>query len=569
MQFKAKTYKQQRREEKLNNFNISNGQPFVALGDNFTELLTRVDRLPLEITVSIATEYDCPHEFAGIIYLLQKNLGLEPELVVADLKYHLAGDKIDEEGNLTLADSTLLNYAVDEGKWIAYLRGIFPKNLYEGVSRIKKFNNEFKKADENNRAPLATQLLIQKQYYSAKIIEPVITQWHMMHEDSLVYDALINIIAAIKKEPIENITQDEVLNAINELKAHIEELGNTLAESEDDSSWVIRAAMEADILMEEYNQTVQQIGPKGAGALVLLFALKNYEKLVDKQNEKENIQELMIQFQLESDLGFSTATPLATLEYKLLQLKKKPKNEQLKYGRSIIREAWKEYLITTNPVDVGGKILGLFIDYGNLPFQFASKLPRHFEYVCDNYQKDPIRMARAFERYPKRGKLTEKEELEAIILDYLYQFLDNYLIGNTKPDINTIRIPSKANDLELSSQEREIIELIDAGLRRGIRTKDRKAALEILSDILESMYMKALNLMKDEIAVGISILYGILNMHSIVVTRKEAQDLLLKHFKRMNVSMRDSPKKRIDSVVRKAILIEIEEQIIDKKLGIK
>ena len=58
----------------------------VSLGDNFADLLTRIDKIPLETIVEISDKFNCKQEFAGVIYLLNTNLDIDSKLILDDLK---------------------------------------------------------------------------------------------------------------------------------------------------------------------------------------------------------------------------------------------------------------------------------------------------------------------------------------------------------------------------------------------------------------------------------------------------------------------------------------------------
>ena len=58
----------------------------IALGDSFIDFTTRVDKIPFETVVAVATEQGCKQEFAGVIHLLASELNIEPKFVIDDLQ---------------------------------------------------------------------------------------------------------------------------------------------------------------------------------------------------------------------------------------------------------------------------------------------------------------------------------------------------------------------------------------------------------------------------------------------------------------------------------------------------
>jgi hypothetical protein len=207
------------------------------------------------------------------------------------------------------------------------------------------------------------------------------------------------------------------------------------------------------------------------------------------------------------------------------------------------------------------------IDHSTLPADFTGKIPTHFDFTVKHYKSNPIRLNRALERWKIRGKEpTDVEMHEAVILDYLIQFVHNYILNKRKANPMDLEIPDMPKGLDLADGEKEIIEMIDAALQRGIRSKSVKKALDIFENQVQSMYNRLLALINDEISVGESIIYGIFNMNDIEISRDDALELIQKHFRRMKVSLNSSGKKRIDSAIIKAVCIEVEEKVLKRAM---
>ncbi|NHJ46151.1 MAG: hypothetical protein FK733_00050, partial [Asgard group archaeon] len=51
-----------------------------SLGESFADLLTKVDKIPLEKIVTISSELNCPRIFGGVIALLNHDLGIDSKL---------------------------------------------------------------------------------------------------------------------------------------------------------------------------------------------------------------------------------------------------------------------------------------------------------------------------------------------------------------------------------------------------------------------------------------------------------------------------------------------------------
>ncbi|MHA1220789.1 MAG: hypothetical protein ACTSQB_03565, partial [Candidatus Heimdallarchaeota archaeon] len=257
----------------------------------------------------------------------------------------------------------------------------------------------------------------------------------------------------------------------------------------------------------------------------------------------------------------------AKLEYNLLSLTYKDTMAKSKLSEQIILDAWKESRLTHQALESGREILAMLMDYSNLSNAFLTKIPRHFEFITTYYKAEKLRLNRGLERFKIKGaKPTETEMQEAVIVDYLIQFVKNYIVGKVKADPKDLIVPDEHIEIDLSIAEKDIVDMIDAALQRGLRTKNKSNAIRILEAQISSMYQRLLNVVYSEIGVGETIIYGVFNANKKKISREEAQELIMKHFKRMKVSLETSGKKRIDSVVQKAILIEVEEKIINRDI---
>ena len=544
--------------------NESNDTEFM-FGENFIDLMTRIEKLSLEKIVEISSEYNCRREFAGVVYLLKEDLNIEPKLVIDDLEQEL---KRLEEVNHKVPDveSYLYNFAISEGKWIGYLRGSFPSTLFEQGKKIEPLFGKLGKTKGNELITLGTQIMMERQFIAANVISPVIEKWEEEHQESTYLDATIRILAGFKNEIISDKLFKELDNERKVLYDQIGVLGEILSNA-DQSNWIIRSLIEADILYEDLDQNIVEITYKGAADILLWIAAKAFEKKSGDYTAQEDISKLIMRFQLESAIGFTSASPMATLEYDLLSLTYKDDLAKTKLAEEMLTKTWKEARLGNDPIDVGREILALLVDYTNVSTEFLSKVPQHFDFVIENYELDKMRLNRALERIKiKDGKPSEKEKQEAVVLDYLIQFTVNYIVGKMKADVSDLIVPERAPELDILAEEKEIVDMIDAAILRGIRTRDKTKAVEIVEAQTLSQYQRLLDVVKDEVTVGECIIYSVFNSHGIEITREEAREKVLEHFRRMMVSAGSTGKKRIDSAVRKAVSIEIEEKIIKRDM---
>ncbi|NHJ84948.1 MAG: hypothetical protein FK734_05770 [Asgard group archaeon] len=537
----------------------------IAIGENFADLLSRVDKIPLEKKVEISDKYNCSHEFAGIIYILENDLGIDSNLIISDLEYELQRRE-QHDSSVPKVESYLYNFAVSEGKWIAYTRGTLRNNIIDEIKSLHLLYSKLGKVTGVDLITLATQIMMERQFIAANKIIPIINKWVEEHPNSSESDAAIFILASLVNEPISETLVHLIEENQEDLVKQVEVLGEILANA-DQTNWIIRALIEAEILYEDLGQPISEMSSKGLSDLIVWIMTQSFSKKIGDFTTKEDIGKLIMRFQLESALGLSSATPQLKLEYNLLTLNYKDDLAKNKLAEDIITEAWKEARLGDQPLEIGREILAMLLDYSNLPHEFISKIPRHFEYIVTYFNADKLRLNRALTRIKTKGKEpTDGEKQEAVILDYLIQYVINYIVGKMKADPAFLEVPDELMELELGEEEKEIIDMIDAAIKRGIRTRDKFKAQKILEDQVMFMYNRLLNILKNEVAVGETVLYGVFNMYDIDITRGEAKERILDHMNRMKI-LPDSPyKKRVDSSIQKAICIEIEERILKRDL---
>lgn len=540
-------------------------QKGIPLGDNFVDFTTRVDKISLETIVEVSTKYNCKQEFAGVIHLISTDLNIDPKLILNDLQSELERlKKIGEE--LPEIETYFHKFAISEGKWIAFFRESFPNNLIEEGKKIQGQYAKLGKLRGSDLITLATQIMMERQFIAANTILPVIDKWVEEHIGSTDYEAALHILRGyMKKQDFDDIKK-QMEEAKKQLVNQIQILGDILANAEG-TNWVFRSLIEVELLHEDLNQNLEDLTNKGAADIVLWLVSKSYEQATGDFISQEDMSKLIMRFQLESALGISSASPIATLEYELLSLNYKDNLAKSKLVDEMILKAWKEARIGNNPLDIGREILALLMDYSNTPPLFLSKLPRHFAYVTEFFESDKLRLARSLEKAKIKGKEpTAKEMQNAVILDYLIIFARNFVAGKMKADEKDLDVPDEPKRLDLMPAEKDIIDMIDAAVQRGIRSQNRTQAMKVLTAQILPMYQRCLNLVKNEVTVGECILYGIYNVNGIEISREKARNLILDHFTRMKVSTTTTGKKRIDSVVQKAIAIEIEEKIFKRDI---
>ncbi|MBN1329386.1 MAG: hypothetical protein JXA54_07925 [Candidatus Heimdallarchaeota archaeon] len=536
-----------------------------SIGDNFADLITRVDKIPLEKVVETAAQYNCSQQFGSILYLFSTEMNIDPELILSDFYAELK--RLADIGNPRPEIETYMyNFALEEGKWIAFLRGSLFNSLREDIKSIHSSFNKLGKLSGSDLITLATQLMMERQFISANKLIPIFEKWKENHEEATDFDAAIRILASLLNQPFSDKLKEIIVEAKKELISQIELLGDILTNAEQ-SNWIIRALIEVEILFEDINQPIEEMTSKALADILIWILSLEYEKNIGDFTTKQDIGKIITRFQLESALGLSTATPQAKLEYNLLSLSYKDELAKKKLSDRIIIEAWKESLLLAKPLEIGREILAMLMDYSNLPSDFLSKVPRHFEFVTTYYQADKMRLNRGLERIKIKGsKPTESEMLEAVILDYLIQFVDKYITGKMSVELDDLNVPDEVSELDLSIAEKDIVNMIDAAVHRGIRTKDKIKATQILETQVLSFYQRLLTIIPNEISVGETIIYGIFNNNNIKITRERAREVIMDHLTRMNVSIETSGKKRLDSVIQKVICLEITNKIIEREL---
>ncbi|MBY8995538.1 MAG: hypothetical protein KGD59_13375, partial [Candidatus Heimdallarchaeota archaeon] len=155
----------------------------VSLGENFADLLTRIDKLSLEKVVETAAIHDCSQEFAGVVYLLNNDLGIDPTLILDDLENEIT--RLEKAGkSVPQVETYLYNFSVNEGKWIAFLRGTMFKNLQDDIKNLQSYISRLGKLKDSDLITLATQIMMERQFIAANMIIPVVEKWCEEHEGS-------------------------------------------------------------------------------------------------------------------------------------------------------------------------------------------------------------------------------------------------------------------------------------------------------------------------------------------------------------------------------------------------
>ena len=164
----------------------------IPLGDNFADLLTRVDKIPLEKVVETAAKYDCSQEFAGVIYLLNNDLEIDPQLILSDLNGELK--RLEKAGSeIPKVETYMYNFAITEGKWIAYLRGALAKSLIDDIKNFQSLISKMSKIKGSDLITLATQIMMERQFIAANKLIPVIEKWVDEHTNSTELSSSQNI----------------------------------------------------------------------------------------------------------------------------------------------------------------------------------------------------------------------------------------------------------------------------------------------------------------------------------------------------------------------------------------
>ncbi len=204
-------------------FKRNEKQKGIPLGDNFVDFTTRVDKISLETLVEVSAKYNCKQEFAGVIHLVSTDLNITPELILNDLQYELKRlEKIGEE--LPEIETYFHKFAISEGKWIAFLRGSYPKNLITEGKKIQTQFTKIGKVKGSDLITLAMQIMMERQFIAANTILPVIDKWVEEHYESTNFDAALHILRGyLKRNDFDDIIKqmEEATKNIHKLMAEM------------------------------------------------------------------------------------------------------------------------------------------------------------------------------------------------------------------------------------------------------------------------------------------------------------------------------------------------------------
>ena len=323
----------------------------ILIGENFTDFLTRVDKIPLETKVEKASEYKCAHELAGVVYLLSNEFNIDPKLVLSDINNELERLK-SLDSSPPIIESYLYNFAINKGKWIALFRGALYNSLIDDLESLKAKLSKLNKLKGSDLITLATQILMERQFIAANKLVPIFERWEEENPKANEFDLAKQIYASLTKREISIEIIKEFEEAKNELHKQVEVLGNILSEA-DQTNWIIRALIEAEMLYEDLCQPLEEMTSKALSDIIIWLLAIKHEQSKGNFATKLDMGNMITRFQLESAIGLSNATPQAKLEYNLLALNYKDNLVKPKLAEKIIFDAWKEFLITSQMIDIG------------------------------------------------------------------------------------------------------------------------------------------------------------------------------------------------------------------------
>ncbi|MBD3190322.1 MAG: hypothetical protein GF308_06745, partial [Candidatus Heimdallarchaeota archaeon] len=141
----------------------TNEKEHSKLGERFKDLETRIDNIPLETAVEVSNQYNCSPELAKVIYLLNSDLNIDPQLILADLEWEL--NRLAQQGHpLPKVGSYYYNFAVKEARWIAFLRGTFPNTLKKATKKFYRLHKKMNERRTEDFEDLAMEIVMERQY---------------------------------------------------------------------------------------------------------------------------------------------------------------------------------------------------------------------------------------------------------------------------------------------------------------------------------------------------------------------------------------------------------------------
>ncbi|MHA1772023.1 MAG: hypothetical protein ACTSYL_04045 [Candidatus Thorarchaeota archaeon] len=289
--------------------------------EKYTNLRTRAFRVPIDHARRIAEEYDCPLQVAIIAYLIDMDNILNLRNAIDLIAFELQRRALVRE-EIPNIPGNILEFAINEGKWIEYIYGKFSREMEIKTRNIANLESALN--TENATAEQALIVLRERSRVAGGIIAPLVQEWLKEHPKSTSKDALVAFGPALTKWP-----RATFLGRLPVLRRRNQALFRLLLKvlaTASDSTTVDSIMGSVRTVIEDLSQDLSKLSPLAVGHLLLHMVPKPLGR-GDKSR--------YIEFGAASTRG-SKAEPDMTSPYDFLErdiylAKRRPDEEQERY----------------------------------------------------------------------------------------------------------------------------------------------------------------------------------------------------------------------------------------------
>ncbi len=517
-------------------------------------ILERTGVAPEKEIKVIAQKFEIQEEIAKAIFVLEFEFDIPKELSANYYKYEIARLK---EAKYELPDiySFLIRFSMEEGFWIKYAFGDFPKKLLQRVTKLITLDRSLfgDLAGEKEDAAL---YIIERSYITTEVIKPLLYSWLQDHKRANFYDAALSIICFMQQKAREKgeIIASELCNRI---EANIESIGTILTELES-KSWAKKAVQEYKDIQKSLQQCKKdktQMNWRLASELILENRLiMEYDTL-----------------DLKSNISYSKKIPVEGIS------KKSP--SQIANKEGIIEDN-----ITRTIVNVEGltldKVEPLIKDLVRENFEAATKTnrqkPSHFakdflERILNEFGISQMNVAKLMKKFDvqlmyRLSPVGAKEHPGLSVDEKVQRLLEETIIEiySTREDLREgINQIVEKDQVSLGRAETSASKTADAQKNASdlsLREKLKNSSEKDLWILVRDEYLKELFNEPEELVAGAKLLKKLSLELGLLLTESESTSLIITELEKMGLVLVNENKEDLDKNICKIIYTRLKDQ---------
>ncbi len=232
--------------------------------DKYTSLRTRAFRVPVDHARAIAEKFECPLQVAIVAYLIDMDSILSLRKAIDLIAYELQRRARVGE-NIPNIPGNVLDFAINEGKWIEYVYGNFARDMELKTRSI--FNLEGALDTEAATVEQALLVLRERTKVAGGFVAPIIEEWIKEHPKATSRDALLVFGPALTKWP-----RSTFLGRLPVIRRRNQALFRLLVKilsTASDSAVVDATANRIQSIIDDLSQDFTKLSPVAVGHLLL------------------------------------------------------------------------------------------------------------------------------------------------------------------------------------------------------------------------------------------------------------------------------------------------------------